>query len=153
MPAGEPDQHTRLATFSCAAGSFTIGDTWRDLESSDRVNSLLAMLLNGLPVHDHVGQVIHMLTEGVPSEDIWTAIKERDIPSACSCDADHQMPSSVIREYFNKDGEDSGTSVFGHGHYTSTGIFEPDEEVDLSGGRYDTADGCDTCANCGGIVG
>ena len=66
------------------------------------------------------------------------------------CGADLSLSHSIIRKYINKD---DNPSKFGTGHYDENGDYEPDQSVNLTDGRYDTVDGCDTCSNCRGIVG
>jgi len=70
-------------------------------------------------------------------------------PTKCSkCAASIIRPSSVIREYMNKDG---GKSVFAIGHY-SKGGFISDEFNGFAGGCYDLRDDSDKCANCETLI-
>ena len=62
------------------------------------------------------------------------------------CGANLTMSSSIKRKYVS----DKNPDVFGKGHYEGTGNYEPDNNVDLSGGKY-TFD--DTCTNCDKVVG
>ena len=68
----------------------------------------------------------------------------------CRCGASLNTDSAVQREYIDKGDKPNMVSF---GHYDENGNFEPDQKVDLSGGNYDTFDGCDTCTDCGNIVG
>jgi len=56
---------------------------------------------------------------------------------------------AVVREYINKDGDNS---VFSEGHFVldkaGDMFFEPDISISLSHGRFDLLDDSDTCANC-----
>lgn len=70
--------------------------------------------------------------------------------NVCDCGQHLSDNCSVVRSYTNKDNGPDKTCM---GHYDDNGDFEPDERVDLSGGRYDLVDGSDKCYNCGCIVG
>lgn len=76
----------------------------------------------------------------------------------CDCGADLTKPKSVNRKYVGEDDDEEYTTeiediVFCNGHYDNNEGFEPDEKCDLSGGNFDTYDGCDTCNNCKAVVG
>ena len=64
------------------------------------------------------------------------------------CGANLTKTNSVIREYINKDGENSGDSVFSYGHYEND-YFESDSFNGFDSGRYDLCDDSDKCCSCG----
>ena len=66
------------------------------------------------------------------------------------CNSDLSKEKSITRVYIDKD---SGPDMYSYGHYDSNGDYEPDTNTDLSGGRYDLADGSDSCVECGNVIG
>jgi hypothetical protein len=64
-----------------------------------------------------------------------------------TCKADLTKPSSVVRRYDDKD--DADNTIESEGHYVDGDHFESDDNISLSGGRFDLADDSDTCASCG----
>ena len=109
---------------------------WEKLEDSEEIEKIVKELMstNGVDL-----ECINILCE------ILSGVKP-----ICSCGDPHTGANSVIREYVNKDGEDSSSSIYCLGHYDQKGNFDPDQSVDLSGSRYDLLDESDVCNGCGG---
>jgi len=67
------------------------------------------------------------------------------------CRADLTQANSVARTYINKDSTDEENGFddkISYGHYGDDGYFTPDQEADLSDGRYDLMSDSDSCTSC-----